>query len=67
MICGDGDQIVNCMNDNEIYSFHPGGCNFLYGMRSPRFSPERMNIDTFVSLFTRAAGDNVNGPDSPLD
>jgi len=65
MICGDGDQIVNCMNDNENYSFHRGGCNFLYGDGAVRFSSERMNIDTFVSMFTRAAGDNVNGTDSP--
>jgi prepilin-type N-terminal cleavage/methylation domain-containing protein/prepilin-type processing-associated H-X9-DG protein len=66
MICGDGDQIMNCMNDNEIYSFHPSGCNFLFGDGAVRFLPERTNIDTFVSLFTRAASDNVDGPDSPF-
>jgi prepilin-type N-terminal cleavage/methylation domain-containing protein/prepilin-type processing-associated H-X9-DG protein len=67
MICGDGDQVVNCMNDNEIYSFHPNGCNYLYCDGAVRFSRETMNIDTLVSLLTRAAGDNVNGTDSPFD
>jgi hypothetical protein len=31
-----------------------------------RFQSASMNIDTLVSVFTRAAGDNVNGPDSPF-
>jgi prepilin-type N-terminal cleavage/methylation domain-containing protein/prepilin-type processing-associated H-X9-DG protein len=66
VICGDADQVVNCNNNNEVFSFHPGGCNFLYGDGAVRFQAERTNIDTFLSLFTRAAGDNVNGPDSPL-
>jgi len=65
-ICGDCDRLINCSNNNEIFSFHPGGCNFLYGDGAIRFSPESMNIDTFVSLFTRAAGDNVNGKDCPF-
>jgi prepilin-type N-terminal cleavage/methylation domain-containing protein/prepilin-type processing-associated H-X9-DG protein len=66
VICGNGDQVVNCSNDNETYSFHRSGCNFLYGDGAVRFQPERMNIETYLALFTRAAGDNVNGPDSPL-
>ncbi len=56
----DGIRIMNCSNDNEIYSFHPGGCNFLYGDGHVRFHPQTMDADTFVSLFTRAAGDIVS-------
>ena len=56
----DGIRVVNCNNNNEIYSFHPGGCNFLYGDGSVRFHPETMPTETFVSLFTRAAGDIVS-------
>jgi prepilin-type N-terminal cleavage/methylation domain-containing protein len=67
VICGDGDQVINCNNNNEIFSFHPGGCNFLYGDVAVRFQSERMNIDTFVSLFTRAAGDSLAGPDNPFN
>jgi prepilin-type N-terminal cleavage/methylation domain-containing protein/prepilin-type processing-associated H-X9-DG protein len=57
--CGDGAQIFNCNNNNEIYSFHRSGCNFLYGDGSVRFHPNTIDAETFVSLFTRAAGDSV--------
>jgi prepilin-type N-terminal cleavage/methylation domain-containing protein/prepilin-type processing-associated H-X9-DG protein len=56
--CGQG-QVFNCNNGNEIFSFHPGGCNFAYGDGSVRFHPETIDSETFVSLFTRAAGDTV--------
>ncbi len=32
-----GPCLINCSNDNEIYSFHSGGANFLFGDRSVRF------------------------------
>jgi hypothetical protein len=57
---------MNCTNNNEVFSFHKGGCNFLYGDDAVRFQATAMNIDTLVAVFTRAAGDNVNGPDSPF-
>jgi len=58
LICGDS-PIINCTNNNEIYSFHPTGANFLYGDGSVHFHPETIDSDTFISLFTRAAGDTV--------
>jgi prepilin-type processing-associated H-X9-DG protein len=62
--CGDGSQLFNCHNNNEIYSFHKGGCNFLYGDGAVRFHPDSMDAEVFVSLFTRASGDFVpNGID----
>jgi prepilin-type N-terminal cleavage/methylation domain-containing protein/prepilin-type processing-associated H-X9-DG protein len=56
--CGDG-QLFDCRNNNEIYSFHKGGCNFLYGDGAVRFHEDTIDAETFVSLFTRAAGDLV--------
>lgn len=55
-LCGTW-QIINCTNANEIYSFHPGGCNFLYGDGSVHFHSEQLAPEPFVSLFTRAADD----------
>lgn len=54
--CGAA-QLFNCDNMNEIYAFHPGGANFLYGDGTVRFHAETIDADVFVSLFTRAAGD----------
>lgn len=58
-VCGT-TQMINCTNANEIYSFHPGGANFLYGDGSVHFHPETIDAHAFVSLFTRAAGDIVS-------
>jgi prepilin-type N-terminal cleavage/methylation domain-containing protein/prepilin-type processing-associated H-X9-DG protein len=57
--CANGYQVFNCNNNNEIYSFHSGGCNFLYGDGSVRFHVNTIDAETFVSLFTRAAGDAI--------
>jgi prepilin-type N-terminal cleavage/methylation domain-containing protein/prepilin-type processing-associated H-X9-DG protein len=54
-----GNSMVNCTNNNEIYSFHSGGCNFLYCDGSVHFHSEGIVPDTFVSLYTRAASDIV--------
>jgi prepilin-type N-terminal cleavage/methylation domain-containing protein/prepilin-type processing-associated H-X9-DG protein len=62
--CGDNDQVMNCTSSNETFSFHPGGCNFLYGDGSVRFHSERISIEVYVSLFTRAAGDSLGNLDS---
>jgi prepilin-type N-terminal cleavage/methylation domain-containing protein/prepilin-type processing-associated H-X9-DG protein len=53
----NGSQLVNCSNNNEIFAFHTAGANFLFGDGSARFHSETIDAETFVSLFTRAAGD----------
>jgi len=53
----NGAQMFNCSNNNEIYSFHPTGANFLFGDGSVHFHSETLDAETFVSLFTRSAGD----------
>lgn len=49
--------IMNCDNYDGIYSFHPGGAHMLFGDGSVQFIREDLDIDTFISLFTRAAND----------
>jgi len=51
--------IMNCDNYQGIYSFHPGGAHFLFGDGSVAFINENIDVDTFVSLFTRGADDIV--------
>lgn len=54
-------EIINCDNWDEIYSFHSGGANFLYGDGSVHFHGEDLDPELFVTLFTRAAGDVASG------
>jgi prepilin-type N-terminal cleavage/methylation domain-containing protein/prepilin-type processing-associated H-X9-DG protein len=51
------DSIMNCDNYAEIYSFHVGGANILFGDGSVDLISEDTDVDTFVSLLTRAADD----------
>jgi prepilin-type N-terminal cleavage/methylation domain-containing protein/prepilin-type processing-associated H-X9-DG protein len=52
-------DVMNCDNFSELYSFHPSGGNFLYGDGSVNFVTENIDVDTFVTTFTRAADDIV--------
>ncbi len=49
--------LMNCSNWDEIYSFHPGGAEFLYGDGSVHFLGEDLDLELFITLFTRAGGD----------
>ena len=53
----NGTSMMNCNNNNEIYSFHTGGCNFSMGDASVRFVTVDVSPNIFVSQFTRAAED----------
>lgn len=55
----NGSSMINCWNANDVYSFHSGGAQFLYGDGSVHFHPESISPETFVSLFTRAENDLV--------
>ncbi|MBN2578705.1 MAG: DUF1559 domain-containing protein [Pirellulales bacterium] len=59
--CFEGTLFINCTNNNETYSLHPGGCNFCYGDATVHFLTEQIDPDAYVSLFTRAAKDTVSG------
>jgi prepilin-type N-terminal cleavage/methylation domain-containing protein len=49
---------TNCTNNNEVYAFHTGGANHLFGDGAVRFIPTTMDIRLFVKLITRQ-GDDV--------
>jgi prepilin-type N-terminal cleavage/methylation domain-containing protein/prepilin-type processing-associated H-X9-DG protein len=50
-------DVINCDNYSEVYSFHPGGAQFLYGDGSVKYLTEDLSVDAFISLFTAAADD----------
>lgn len=57
------EQLINCSNAEEIYSFHVGGANFTYGDGSVHLVSETINIITFAALHSRSGGEIVNGED----
>jgi len=42
---------------SEVFAFHPGGANFLFGDGSVKFLKETVSMLTFTSLVTRGAGE----------
>jgi len=54
---GFGPCVMNCTNDNEVFSFHPGGANFAFADGSIRFIAGTIKNTTFAALVTRASGD----------
>ena len=49
--------LINFNNNNEIYSFHPGGVNLVMGDASVRFVAEAIDPEVFVSQFTANGGE----------
>src|SRR5207248_2892338 len=58
VVCGGG-RVINCTSRAEVYSFHPGGANFLMGDGSVRFIRQDLPVPTFAALFTPAGGEVV--------
>jgi prepilin-type N-terminal cleavage/methylation domain-containing protein len=54
-----GSSFMNCHNNEEIYSFHPGGAFFAFGDGAVHFIEDSIDPDIFVSLMTRAAEDMI--------
>jgi prepilin-type N-terminal cleavage/methylation domain-containing protein/prepilin-type processing-associated H-X9-DG protein len=52
-----GRCAVNCTNDHEIYSFHPGGANVVFADGSVRFLKTGMDIRVLARLATRAGSE----------
>jgi prepilin-type N-terminal cleavage/methylation domain-containing protein/prepilin-type processing-associated H-X9-DG protein len=44
---------------SEVFGFHPGGANFLFGDGSVKFLKETVSMRTFTSLVTRGAGEVI--------
>ncbi|MDX1947162.1 MAG: DUF1559 domain-containing protein [Pirellulaceae bacterium] len=56
---GLGTCVMNCTNDNEAYSFHPGGVNLLFADGHVQLVRETLAAEVFAALTTKAAGDVV--------
>jgi prepilin-type N-terminal cleavage/methylation domain-containing protein/prepilin-type processing-associated H-X9-DG protein len=54
---------MNCTNDGEVYSFHPGGANASFADGSVHFLRAGMSIRTLAALITRAGGEVVSSAD----
>jgi prepilin-type N-terminal cleavage/methylation domain-containing protein/prepilin-type processing-associated H-X9-DG protein len=58
-----GTCAVNCTNNREVYSFHPGGANAVFADGSVHFLKAAIDIRVFASLATRAGGEVVSAGD----
>jgi len=58
-----GPCALNCTNDHEIYSFHPGGANAVFADGSVHFLQAGMSVPTLAALITRAGGEVVSPSD----
>jgi prepilin-type N-terminal cleavage/methylation domain-containing protein/prepilin-type processing-associated H-X9-DG protein len=55
-----GPCAINCINQGEVYSFHPGGANVLLADGSVHFLKASIDIRIFARLVTRAGGEVVS-------
>lgn len=56
---GGCTAVMNVRNDNEPYSFHSGGGNFLFADGHVQFVRESIPLATFSALVTRSAGEVI--------
>jgi len=54
-----GPKALNCINDKEIYAFHPGGANACMADGSIRYISQSIKLDFVYALLTRERGDPV--------
>jgi prepilin-type N-terminal cleavage/methylation domain-containing protein/prepilin-type processing-associated H-X9-DG protein len=60
---GYGPCCINCSNDKEVYGFHTGGANILFGDGSVRFLHHEVQPGPFAAICTKAAGEVVSAED----
>jgi prepilin-type processing-associated H-X9-DG protein/prepilin-type N-terminal cleavage/methylation domain-containing protein len=58
-----GPCALNCTNDRQPYSFHPGGANFLFADGAVHFLRAGVAIRVLAALGTRAGGEIIPGED----
>jgi prepilin-type processing-associated H-X9-DG protein len=49
-----------CSNDSEIFSFHPGGSNVVFGDGSVRFVKNGLTMNQMLALLSRAGGEVIS-------
>ena len=57
-----GPCVVNCNNQTDLYSFHPGGVNMCYADGHVGFISTSMGINILAALVTRGGGELVTPP-----
>jgi len=55
----DGKCAVNCTNDSEIYSFHPGGANLVMMDGAVRLVSQSIDILVVQALLTKGGGEAI--------
>jgi prepilin-type N-terminal cleavage/methylation domain-containing protein/prepilin-type processing-associated H-X9-DG protein len=55
------DPYFGVNGNGDIYAFHPGGANFLFGDGSVHFIQQNIDIRTLARLVTRAGGEITDG------
>ena len=58
-----GSCAINCSNNQQPYSFHAGGANFLFADGSVHFLKDGLDLRVLVRLATRAGGEVIAGSD----
>ena len=56
-----GPCAMNCTNNNELYSFHPGGVNAVFADGSVHFLRQSMDLTMLSRLITIAGGEVLTG------
>jgi prepilin-type N-terminal cleavage/methylation domain-containing protein/prepilin-type processing-associated H-X9-DG protein len=50
---------INCTNNNEIFAFHPGGANLLFGDGSVHFFAHNVSNEVLSAVVTARGGEEV--------
>ena len=58
-----GTCVVNCSNRNEVWAFHPGGANIVFGDGSVRFFRDSIAPEVVAATLTRNRGEVVSNAD----
>jgi prepilin-type N-terminal cleavage/methylation domain-containing protein/prepilin-type processing-associated H-X9-DG protein len=58
----DAGQSINSLQNNEIWSDHPGGAHVLFCDGSVHFLAEELNLSVLAALCTRAGGEVMEIP-----
>jgi prepilin-type N-terminal cleavage/methylation domain-containing protein/prepilin-type processing-associated H-X9-DG protein len=58
-----GSCALNCTNEGEVYSFHPGGANAVFADGSVHFLKVGIDLRVLAALVTRAGGEVLTDRD----